>query len=132
MHSIMTPASKQTKCPIKSARVRGNKEAEKRRAAFFMNCFRRRFPGVQIVPEYQFHPKRRWRFDFAIPEQKIALECEGGLFSGHGHNRGAAMIRDMEKYNAAAILGWRLLRTIPRDIDSGKVFDLFVDIDFAV
>lgn len=65
------------------------------------------------VAEYRFHEDRKWRFDFAFPEQKIAIEIEGGLWNQGRHNRPASMIKDMEKYNEAAILGWRVLRFEP-------------------
>lgn len=56
--------------------------------------------------EYQFDPTRGWRFDFAWPEHKIALEVEG---RGR-HQRVKGFRDDCEKYNAAASRGWRLLR----------------------
>jgi very-short-patch-repair endonuclease len=60
--------------------------------------------------EYQFHPERKWRFDFAWPAQLIAVEIDGGqwmrLRGGGRHNRDV----DREKLNAAAVLGWRILR----------------------
>ena len=31
------------------------------------------------------------------------------MFIHGGHNRGPQMMRDIEKYNAAASLGWRIL-----------------------
>jgi hypothetical protein len=34
------------------------------------------------------------------------------------------MTRDLEKYNAAAALGWRVFRALPRQIDSGEVFNV--------
>jgi hypothetical protein len=68
-------------------------------------------------PEHEvaFHPDRKWRFDMAWPEHRVALEVEGGAFvkGGGRHNRGAGFIRDIAKYNAAALLGWVVLRTIP-------------------
>ena len=60
--------------------------------------------------EYKFHPERKWRFDFAWPEKMIAIECEGGIWSGGRHTRGIGFINDCEKYNEATILGWRILR----------------------
>src|SRR5687768_16750315 len=30
-------------------------------------------------------PARRWRFDFAWPELKVAVECDGGTFTGGRH-----------------------------------------------
>ena len=59
--------------------------------------------------------KRRWQFDFAWPEQMVAVEIDGGVFmSKHGgksrHTTGTGYEGDCEKLNAAAILGWRVLR----------------------
>jgi very-short-patch-repair endonuclease len=48
--------------------------------------------------------------DFAWPEQKVAVEIEGGVFSGGRHTRGAGFVADCDKYNALAAAGWRLFR----------------------
>ena len=66
------------------------------------------------VTELEFHPKREWRFDFAWPKYKLALEVEGGIHSGGRHTQPAGFLGDMEKYNSAAVLGWRVLRFTPR------------------
>lgn len=71
------------------------------------------------VGEYRFHPVRRWRFDWAWPARKIALEVEGGVFIQGRHSRGVGMEKDMEKYNAAAIMGYTVLRVTPRMITDG-------------
>lgn len=60
--------------------------------------------------EYKFHPDRRWRFDFAFPSLMIAIEVEGGVWKMGRHTRGMGFKKDSEKYNAASLLGWRLLR----------------------
>lgn len=65
---------------------------------------------LNFVPEYKFHPTRRWRFDFADADKKIAVECEGGIFSNGRHTRGIGYLNDTEKYNQAQILGWKVLR----------------------
>ncbi len=46
----------------------------------------------------------------------VALEVDGGIWIGGGHNRGAQMKKDWEKRNAAAVLGWRILYVEPRDL----------------
>lgn len=51
-----------------------------------------------------------WRFDIAIIDNKIAIELEGGVFTRGRHSRGLGMVNDMNKYNAATVNGWRLLR----------------------
>lgn len=60
--------------------------------------------------EYRFHADRRWRFDFAWPTQRVAVEAEGGTWSGGRHVRGSGFEADVEKYNTAAATGWRIFR----------------------
>ena len=62
------------------------------------------------VVEFLFHPVRGWRFDFAWPELKLAVEYEGAVFVQGRHTRGKGFVEDCEKYNAAVLLGWRVLR----------------------
>lgn len=78
------------------------------------------------VAEYVFHPKRKWRFDWAWPMGSIggvALEIDGGVWTKGRHTRGAGFLKDIEKINQAVILGWRVLRCTPADVKSGKVFE---------
>jgi hypothetical protein len=70
--------------------------------------------------EHRFHPTRRWRFDHAWPAHKVALEVEGGIFTGGRHSRGAGMLKDMEKYNEAQLLGWRVFRVTPEQLRRGE------------
>ena len=72
--------------------------------------------GVECVKEYKFHPERRWRFDYAIPEHKIALEVEGGVWTQGRHTRPQGFLGDIEKYNTATLMGWRVFRTTPTDL----------------
>ena len=60
--------------------------------------------------EYRFHDSRRWRFDFAWVDLMLAVEIEGGTWSRGRHVRGQGFADDCEKYNNAALLGWRVLR----------------------
>jgi very-short-patch-repair endonuclease len=60
--------------------------------------------------EHKFHPTRKWRLDFAWPDQKVGVEIEGGVWTGGRHTRGAGFIRDADKHNAAQLQGWLLLR----------------------
>ena len=67
--------------------------------------------SVLLEEEYKFHPQRNWRFDWAIPALKIAIEYEGGIFMPKsGHSSAKGMTRDTEKYNSAQALGWMVLR----------------------
>lgn len=72
--------------------------------------------GLKLESEVKFHPLRRWRFDFADKERKIAIEIEGGIFSRGRHVRGKGFIADMEKYNTATSMGWRVYRFTPSNI----------------
>ncbi len=66
--------------------------------------------GPELVREYQFHPERKWRVDFAHIPSRILIEIEGGIWIQGRHNRGAGFITDIEKYNEATFSGWRVFR----------------------
>jgi very-short-patch-repair endonuclease len=86
--------------------------------AWQLRCY-----GIAHEREYRFCD-RRWRFDFAMPERKVAVEIEGGVFVQGRHTRGAGAIKDMEKYNRAALDGWRVLRFPPDKVKSGQAIDM--------
>ena len=69
--------------------------------------------------EFRFHPRRRWRFDFAWPLKRIAVEVDGGIHCRGRHVRGSGFERDAEKRNAAVMAGWRVLHFTPRQVRSG-------------
>lgn len=102
-------------------------------------------------PEYdrRFHAKRLWRFDYRWPAYMLAVELEGGVISvpvtcNHcrkpvtrldkrtktrrrvyavmgGHTTTEGYRADCEKYRAAVVLGWRVLRYTTIDVeDHGK------------
>jgi very-short-patch-repair endonuclease len=84
---------------------------------------------LKCEKEFQFHPKRKWRFDYYIPELKLAIEVEGGTYKetwyrdkrtgdltchkGGRHNTAEGFLADCEKYNSAVILGYKVLRFPP-------------------
>lgn len=66
---------------------------------------------VMPLPEYRFNkPHSQHRFDFAWPEQKLAVEIEGGVWINGGHSRGSGYIKNLEKYNIATEQEWAILR----------------------
>lgn len=86
------------------------------------------FPSeLRPVVEHRFHPVRKWRFDFAWPEHRVALEVEGGVWTGGRHTRGSGFVKDVEKYNAAGRLGWIVLRCVPSDLLKRATAELVVD-----
>lgn len=72
--------------------------------------------------EYRFHPKRKWRIDWAFVDAKLAIEQEGGVWCQGRHTRGSGFVRDIEKYNSLAVMGWSLLRFTPRQIITGECY----------
>lgn len=80
-----------------------------------------RVNGWQFEREYRFSPPRKWKFDFVILpiERKIAVEVEGGTWSGGRHVRGKTYALDLEKYNAASKAGWVVLRYTTDMVKSG-------------
>ena len=83
---------------------------------------------LDCIKEHKFHPVRRWRFDYAIPAHKIAIEVEGGVWTGGRHTSPKGFLNDMEKYNTATIMGWRLLRTTPDRLCSNETLQMVRDI----
>lgn len=74
--------------------------------------------------EHKFHHTRKWRFDIAWLEAGgkpyVAIEVQGGIWGGGRHNRGAAMLKEWEKLNEAAAMGWRILYCQPSDLCTFK------------
>lgn len=63
-------------------------------------------------------PARKWRFDFAWPALRLAVEIEGGIWQTLSrHTHAATFVKDAEKYNAAAMMGWRVLRYDTKAVD---------------
>lgn len=58
---------------------------------------------------------RQWRTDYFFENAKVrlAVEVEGGAFSGGRHTRGAGFTSDVEKYNFYTFMGIKLLRVQP-------------------
>lgn len=104
--------------------------------------------GIEYETEYRFHPTRKWRFDFAFPVYKVALEIEGGsyirpvkchicgtqvlrrlkdgrmlpVYEGGGHHS-SVFEQNAEKYNEAAILGWFVIRVTSDMVNDDRAVD---------
>jgi len=67
--------------------------------------------NIPFVQEHRFHPTRKFRFDIAIIEPKIAIEYEGLLnVEKSGHTTPDGYTNNCRKYNLAIGQGWRVLR----------------------
>lgn len=89
---------------------RSNATAFQRQVQFVWLCQANQVPPC--VLEHRFHPTRKWRFDFAWPDVKVALESEGGAWVQGAHGRGKHFAADAEKYNEAALAGWLVVRVL--------------------
>ena len=70
--------------------------------------------------ELKFHPARRFRFDISWPKYMLAVEVDGGVWTGGRHSRGKGMVADMTKKNLAVLMGWRVLSVTNTHIMSGE------------
>lgn len=77
--------------------------------------------------EFRFHPKRKWRFDFAWPETKIAVEIEGGTYTRGRHVRPHGYAADCEKYNEATRAGWKVYRFTSKMVADGKAIKFLLE-----
>lgn len=72
------------------------------------------------VREYAAIPGRRYRWDFAWPEQRVLVEINGGTYAHMGHSTGIGIARDYEKNNLAVLAGWRTFAFDRRMVESGE------------
>ena len=114
------------KIPPKKYKVKQTgAEIEQANAVLFLSVARSfGITGIEREHIFASEIRRRWRFDFALPKHKIGIEIEGGAWSNGRHTRGAGFIADLEKYNAAVVLGWRVLRFTPQQIKQAETYEL--------
>lgn len=69
------------------------------------------FPNLPLpVRQYKFLPDRKFLWDFAWPDELLAVEIQGGSFMARsGHTSLAGQTRDCEKQRLAVAAGWRVL-----------------------
>ena len=89
-------------------------------ATFALQC-----KALKLTPETQFKfcETRRWKSDFAFPAQKLLIEIEGGIWQKSRHTTGTGFTNDCEKYNEAALLGYRVLRFTTDMVKDGKAIE---------
>jgi hypothetical protein len=64
-----------------------------------------------------------WRFDFAWPGEMLAVEVEGGAWTGGRHTRGKGFQEDILKYHSAMMLGWTVYRCESKIISERKALE---------
>jgi len=88
------------------------------------NAFLRAAGLPESVIEFRFHAVRLWRFDYAWPDHKVALEVEGGVWTKGRHTRPKGFLGDIEKYNKAVETGWSVVRCTPKTLYSTGTISL--------
>lgn len=83
------------------------------------------------VTEYKFHPARRWAFDLCWPDYMLAVEVEGGIWTGGRHVSPKGYKADREKYNTAQLFGFTVLSFVDDHIKTDfAVNQIKVALDF--
>ncbi|PJI34050.1 DUF559 domain-containing protein [Acinetobacter pseudolwoffii] len=110
---------------VKATKPKGRSKRPKVKGEKIPNEFEAKLAGelktlkIEFEQEFEFHPKRKWRADFHLVGKKILVEVEGGIWSGGRHTRGKGYIGDMEKYNAATMMGFQVIRFSTDQVKSG-------------
>ena len=121
---MTTRAGRLTEQALKTRRNQAKADLLAR--AFVELCRQHGLPAPER--EYRFAaPERQWRFDFAFIAQRIALEVEGGIYVNGRHTRAQGFVKDVEKYNNAALRGWRVFRTVPGHLNDIATLQLIAD-----
>lgn len=76
--------------------------------------------------EFKFNDKRGWRFDYFFPSERVAVEYEGGIFAKGrgGHSSVSGILRDIDKYNEAALAGIIVIRVTAQTVANGEAVRL--------
>lgn len=75
--------------------------------------------------EYMAIPGRQFRFDMAWLEQRVLVECQGGIYSYlPSHTSASGIRRDAEKLNLAMLNGWKVYHFTSDMIKSGEAVQL--------
>lgn len=78
--------------------------------------------------ELEFATPRKFRFDFAFPSRMVAVEVERGTWTGGRHVTPSGFQKDVEKYNLAASLGWRVFRFTGDMVKDGRAIALLREV----
>ena len=74
--------------------------------------------------EFMAIPGRRYRWDFAWPDQRVLVELNGGTYAHMGHSTGTGIARDYEKSNLAVLAGWKAFAFDRRMVEAGTALEL--------
>lgn len=83
------------------------------------------------VREYVFAPPRKYRFDYAWPDIKMAVEIDGGIWTKGRHTRGKGFEADCLKIALAIQNGWRVYRFSTGQVNKMVAID-FIEKEFSL
>lgn len=102
---------------------------KKKRDVEALLAFQLRAFKIDFKTQYKFHDERKWRFDFAFPEHRLAVEVQGitginyskrGKAFVGGHQSPQGVKNDLEKFDEAMRLGWRVYCCEQEMVDTGR------------
>lgn len=64
------------------------------------------YPSIQLEREFKFKSDRKFRFDFAHPATRVAIEIQGARWVKSAHSSGGGIERDCIKFSIAASCNW--------------------------
>ena len=105
---LMEQMGSEIKKPLKSAK-KPKKQKPKAKQLSEMELWLT-VNDIKFTTELQFAKPRKFRFDIAIEEKKIAIEYEGIMSKHSRHTNKMGYSKDTEKYNLATSLGWKVYR----------------------
>ncbi len=73
------------------------------------------------VAEFRFHATRKFQFDLCWEAEKLALEFQGGTWTGGRHTRGKGYENDAEKFSLAAVAGYRVILATYKHVEDGTL-----------
>ena len=99
------------------------------KSGMWLRYWRLYAPGApEPQPEYLFaahvtytdkrgqERQRKYRFDWAYVEERVAVEIDGGVWLPHGGRHG--LDTDRTKLNTAAMLRWLVFRFSPQQLEA--------------
>lgn len=122
----MTAATRTSRSSLTPEQKRARRDDRRESALTLALAAVEQATGFRAVREHKFLPDRRFRFDVAWIDRRVAAEIDGGVWTGGRHTSPAGFLRDQEKLNLAGLGGWRVFRFTWKDVESGQFADVLV------
>lgn len=73
--------------------------------------------------EVRFIDGRKFAFDAALPDVKVAVEYSGIMGLGASHASVSGLVRDAWKLNEAQLRGWTVITANAKSVEDGSAMD---------